>query len=356
MGYKPDPTEEPPVFAPVPKPPLPPPGEQDPNEEECVYFFFQPVKDPVSDAIIKKPPEKGMFRFGDRLPPVVSQAIACDDVDPFKVTPLKMCLIPTNAGQGQNSVIFCGSLFLEDLSTLFDIGTASDSPIVSPRILAFLADLASRLGIATDDPYLLFREYDFYPTEDCADCQVWVVGCISESGDQLFSSHCGTTPAIMPASLVVNGKAKLADGDKDFSNVQRFEGPGAYASAQAFYQTIGQSDTWKCKDEEFRCDHCCSYCVGQHYPTEKACECNCLPEELRPDDCCDETVCVGECVWDGTGGNEWDQIVPCPPIDPITDTSETTCCICDLPEYLWNNIGVVRNMPCYPNPINFNTP
>lgn len=307
MGYKIIPvTEDPPVFAPVPKPDIPPPGDE-PNKEECVYFFYQPIMDPVSGVPIHKPPEKGMHRFGDIFPPGVSQAIPCDDVDPAKVTPRKMCFIPVNAGQGQNSVIFCGSLFVEDLTNLFSMGGARHDYIVSPRILEYLANLAGRLGIATDDPYLLFREYDFYPIDDCADCQVWVVGCISESDDDLFSSHCGTTPALMPASRIVGGKVKSSrilvllnlmppPEEKDFTNIQRFEGPGAYARAAAFYQTIGQNDTWKCKDQE--CYPCCSYCVGIHFASAELCQCSCA--EFREPECC-PCDCVSRTGSDGEG-------------------------------------------------------
>lgn len=62
----------------------------------------------------------------------------------------------------------------------------------------------------------------------------------------------------------------------------------------------------------------------------------CVNGQCAPD--CNGVTCSGQCTWDGTGGNEWDLIVPCSP---------TNCCKCDVPEYLWDNLGVTVNMPCF---------
>ena len=69
-------------------------------------------------------------------------------------------------------------------------------------------------------------------------------------------------------------------------------------------------------------------------------------------DCCQgvciDSTCPGNCTWDGTGGGEWDLIVPCSPLDPVTGAG-TGCCYCEPPAPLFDNLDVQRTMPCLRN-------
>lgn len=342
MGYKDPPDEEQPSFAPFPKPHVPPPTKNEPanvdHEPVCVWFYYQKVFDPVSNTVILPPPTKGTWDPDHGWPAGVNNVINCDEMeeeDPGKL----YCITKKSPGPGQNDLTFCAKLYAEDWINLNRI---YENKIASPVILDYLSGLAGRLGIATDDPYLLFSEYDLNPLGPdgkCEDCQKWWVGCVVDE-----DSICEYEPV-----MVVYNNNLLTD--PKYSNGVVFSGNGAYFRAAAFYNDILEQIVYICYKSPYdgikSCLPCSGYCNGG-YLTEKECECSCLPEAQRPDDCCDDVVCSGQCTWDGTGGNEWDLIVPCAPLDIQTGES-TGCCTCDPPAELWNNLGVTRNMPCKEN-------
>lgn len=284
MGYKPQPEEEPPIFAPVPKSHVPPPENNEPpnvdHDPICVWFFYPMIEDPISGIDIpSRPPEKGMWDPDVFLPPLAREWESyqpCDEME--NETPYELyCFIPISPGPGQNDTTLCGALTWQDR---FVLGRISSDSVATPSLLDYLSGLAARLGLGIDDPLMLAREYQIEavpPGGTCEDCKKWWVGCVADiDGDD-----------ICEASLQMFVYSNDLSTDPQYSNGVVFGGKGAFASAKAFYEDASEQIVYICYtslDGEKFCFPCDGYC-NDGYLTEKECECSCLPEDQRPDDC-----------------------------------------------------------------------
>jgi len=288
MTYNPRPPDEP-TFAPQPKPPLPPPGRNDPpnvnREPICVWFFYDGgYLDPANPKLyIPKPPTKGTIDPDVFIPPVLrgnppwNRWVACDDLengDPFSL----YCFIPKNTS---------GSSFCENISPeeayILDTVLTKPGLVLSPTIETILATIASRLGIVGDvELYTFFQRYSIEPlppNSDCSACTKWWVGCLK---DETSFGGC-------PNGLV-GPFPYIKDLDQDpYFKGMVFGGPTGYTSATNFVNTFGVLKSYPFESQPFgdiTCVPCHEYCNEPVYNTYLECVCdNVAPGDNPPCEC-----------------------------------------------------------------------
>jgi hypothetical protein len=306
MGYDPD---YEPIFAPVPKSHVPPPEQNEPpnvdHDPICVWFIYPDIEDPITGIGIPQEPVKGTLDPDVFLPPLAREwedYIPCDELQNGEIRQ-PYCVVPKNPGPGQN-VPFCARLtFIETmkLGQLASRASYDSEFIISPAILDYLNRVLGNIGGASDDPLLFLQNYEFHPLplEDECNCNKWWVGCSKdfnpdECGDLVLTTY--------DNALIEN----LNSEEPTYYNGVIF-GPGkaGYAAALAHKQSLdivcsdvtnenGTIETtcinaiYLCSSYQGRsfCYECNSNCAsGSGYATRKECECSCLPEDERPEDC-----------------------------------------------------------------------